>query len=216
VDDGDLRLENEELRAARRRLVAAADAERRRIEGELHDGVQQDLVALAVNLQLARRLAADEPTALTPLLEEIGRDVQAALDDVRRLAARVYPALLLDRGLAEALRSAASEARIPTRVDAPRPVERFPAEIETVAYFCCVEALEIAASDPQPGRRATVRLGREPNALLLDLAVEGGEPWTELALLGIGDRLAAVGGRLAAPSGAAPGSRLSATIPLAP
>ncbi len=214
MDDGDLRLEIEELRAARRRLVATADAERRRIEGDLHDGVQQHLVALAVNLQMARQLAAD-PSALMPLLDEIGRDVGEALDDVRRLASRVYPATLLDRGLAEALRAAASEAAIATRVEAPQPAERYPTEIEAAAYFCCVEALAAAASHPTPPERAIVRLRRERHALVIDVIVEGGhDPWAEQELLAIGDRLGAVGGRLTAPSESAQGSRLSGTIPL--
>jgi signal transduction histidine kinase len=217
VDDGDLRLEIEELRAARRRLVATADAERRRIEGDLHDGVQQHLVALAVNLQLARQLAAADPFALMPLLDEIGRDVGEALDDVRRLASRVYPATLLDRGLVEALRAAASEAAIAIRVEAPQPVERYPTEIEAAAYFCCVEALAAAALHPNPPERAIVRLRRERHALVIDVIVESGhDPWGEHELLAIGDRLGAVGGRLTAPSETAEGSRLSGTIPLDP
>src|SRR5438876_4805643 len=99
------RLEVEELRASRARVVAAADAERRRIERDLHDGVQQHLVALAVNLQLARQLADSDPEALRSLLDDLTRDVHEALESVRALARQVYPPLLLDRGLAEALRS---------------------------------------------------------------------------------------------------------------
>ena len=208
------------MRAAHRRLVATADAERRRIERDLHDGVQQHLVALAVNLQLARQLADADPTALRSQLDEIGRDVQEALDDVRRLAARVYPASLVDRGLVDALRAAASEAVIPTRVEASRQSERYPPEIEAAAYFCCAEALEAAAApqpQPQPGERAIVRVRREQDALAFDVIVEGGrpEPWTEQDLIGIGDRLGSVGGRLAASPDIGQGACLSGTIPLA-
>ena len=206
------------MRAAHRRLVATADAERRRIERDLHDGVQQHLVALAVNLQLARQLADTDPTGLTSQLAEIGRDVQEALDDVRRLAARVYPASLVDRGLVDALRAAASEAVIPTRVEASRQSERYPAEIEAAVYFCCAEAVEAAAArKPQPGERAIVRVRREQDALAFDVIVEGGrpEPWTEQDLIGISDRLGSVGGRLAASPDIGQGACLSGTIPLA-
>ena len=214
----DQRLEIEELRAAHRRLVATADAERRRIERDLHDGVQQQLVALAVNLQLARQLADADPSALMPLLEEIGRDVQEALEDVRRLASRVYPPFLDDRGLVEALRAAASEAVVPTRVEAPPQLERYPAEIEAAAYFCCLEALEDAAGQPKSGHRATIRLRRDERALVFDVIAEGSDagPWTDQGLLAIGDRLGAVGGRLAVSADIGEGACLSGTIPLAP
>ena len=213
----DLRLEVEELRAARSRLIASADAERRRIERDLHDGVQQQLVALAVNLQLARQLADGDPAALMPLLEEIGRDVQEALEDVRRLASRVYPAFLLDRGLVDALRAAAAQAAVPTHVEALPSVGRYSTEIEAAAYFCCVEALEDAAGPPQPGERATIRLRQAERALVFDVVVEGGGPgpWAEKDLLGIGDRLGAVGGRLEVSPDTGRGARLSGTIPLA-
>src|SRR6478736_1340083 len=120
LDEGsleELRLQVEELRASRARVVGAADTLRRGIERDLHDGAQQRLVALAVNLQLARQFADSDPAALKTLLEEIGCDVQQALDDVRQLACRVYPSLLLDRGLVEALRAAASDAAVSTRVE---------------------------------------------------------------------------------------------------
>ena len=108
-----LRLEVEELRASRERLVLAADAERRSIERELHDGPQQHLVALAVNLQLARRLADADPAAAKLLLEEMGRDVRQALDETGKLAHRIYPPLLEAGGLAAALRSAAVAVGVP-------------------------------------------------------------------------------------------------------
>src|SRR5947207_4337724 len=135
--------EIEELRASRARVVEAADAERRRTERSLHDGVQQHLVALAVNLQLARQLAESDPEALKTLLDELTRDVHEALESVRALAREVYPPLLLDRGLAEALRSAASEAGAQVELET---AERFPPELEAAVYFCCVELLRPGAS----------------------------------------------------------------------
>jgi signal transduction histidine kinase len=218
VDDGrldDLHLDVGALRAASARLVAAADAERRRIEHELHDGVQQRLVALGVSLQLARRAADDGASTLTPLLEEIARDVQEALDDVRLLASRVYPPSLHDRGLVEALRAATAEAAVPTRVEAAGPPERYPADVEATAYFCCVRALESLAGPPQGGAQATIRVHREQRALVFDVIVEGGPetPWAEQDLLAVGDRLTAVGGGLAV-SPDTGRTCLSGTIPL--
>jgi signal transduction histidine kinase len=207
-------LEVEELRASRARVVAAADAERRGIERDLHDGAQQYLIALAVNLQLARRLAESDPAALKTLLEEIGEHVHEALDDVRRLAWRIYPSFLLDRGLVEALRAAAAEGAVPTRVEAA-PIGRYSPEIEATVYFCCVETLHVAAEHPQAVEDATIRVSDSEDALSFDVIVDGGdgEHWTRPNLVGMSDRLAALGGRLTIESELA-GVRISGTIPL--
>src|SRR5207245_4843265 len=119
----------------------AADADRRRIERELHDGPQQHLVALAVNLQLTRRLVDVDPAAARALLEEMGRDVQEALDGARKLAHRIYPPLLEAGGLGVALRSAAASVGVPTRVQVAAGAA-CPPEVAGTVYFCCVEALE--------------------------------------------------------------------------
>ena len=169
--------EIEELRASRARVVEAADAERRRTERSLHDGVQQHLVALAVNLQLARQLADSEPDALRSLLDELTRDVHEALESVRALAREIYPPLLLDLGLAEALRSAAVEAGASVEVEFG---ERFPPTAEAALYFCCVELL---------GPGVHVRAWAEPDALVFEGTGE--------ATASLTDRLDAVGGTLA-------------------
>jgi signal transduction histidine kinase len=179
-----LRGEIEELRASRARIAATADAERRRIERALHDEVQQDLIALAVNLQLARERADSE--AASSYLDAASRDVHDALDAVRALAQSVYPSLLIDRGLAEALRGAARTARVPTSVDAPE--DRYPPEIEAAVYFTCVRVL-----DAVEARGARVRIWPEGGSLLFEVVVEGGwapEP-AELE-----DRAGAAGGSL--------------------
>jgi signal transduction histidine kinase len=176
----------EELRASRARVVAAADAERRRIERELHDGAQQHLVALVVNLQLARRMLDSDPAGARELLEELGRDTREALDDVRELAYRIYPALLLDRGLAEALHAAASRAGVPTKVDVA-PLGRYAPEVEEAVYFCCVDALQRA----DPRGRATLRAWHDPGALRFEIAADFTEDLTDL-----GDRLGALDGEL--------------------
>jgi hypothetical protein len=183
--------EIEELRASRARVLEAADAERRRTERSLHDGVQQHLVALAVNLQLARQLVDTNPAALTALLDELSRDVHEALESVRVLARQVYPPLLLDLGLANALRNAAVEAGATIEVEA---AERFEPAVEAAVYFCCVELL---------GPGARLRVWTESDALVFEA---GGE-----ATAAIADRLGAVGGMLSTNAG-----RLTGRVPLSP
>lgn len=218
LDEGsleELRLQVEELRASRARVVGAADALRRGIERDLHDGAQQRLVALAVNLQLARQFADSDPAALKTLLEEIGCDVQQALDDVRQLAWRIYPSLLLDRGLVEALRAAASDAAVSTRVEAPA-LGRYPSEVEATVYFCCFEALQGAAEHAGAGERATIRVRHEHGALRFEVCLDGAdlEQWARQDLSSVADRLGALGGRLTIMSEAGQAACVSGTIPL--
>lgn len=136
-----------------------------------------------------------------------------ALDDVRRLAWRIYPSFLLDRGLVEALRAAASEAVISTRVEATA-IGRCSPEIEVTAYFCCVETLQAAAEHPEAVERATIRVSDSQDALRFDVIVDGGdyEQWTKRNLTGISDRLGGLGGRLTISSEAG-GTCISGTIP---
>lgn len=213
----ELRLEVEELRASRSRVVTAADAERRRIERDLHDGAQQHLVALSVNLQLARQLLVSDPAAAATLLEEIGRDVREALEGVRELAYRVYPPLLLDRGLVEALRAVASAAAIPTRVEAAA-LDRYPPDFEATVYFCCVEALDNVTRHAGAGARATVRVWSDQGALVFEVADNGAgfEELTERRGAGLddmSDRLGALGGVLTVSSEQGRGTRVSGRIP---
>jgi signal transduction histidine kinase len=215
----ELRLHAEELRGSRARVVAAADAERSRIERDLHDGAQQHLVALVVNLQLARQLVDSDPAAAKTLLEEIGRDARDALDSVRELAYGIYPPLLLDRGLAEALSAAASRVEIPSQVEATA-VDRYPIEVEATVYFCCVEALQNVAKHAGAGARATIRAWHEQGLLLFEV-VDDGAGFDQNAKRGAGltnmsDRLGALDGRLTISSEPGGGTRVSGTIPLAP
>ena len=134
---------HEDLNASRARLVADADADRRGFERSLHDGVQQELVALLVNLQLARGLCETDPAAAGALLEEVGRAGRVALDGLRRLALEIYPPVLDERGLVVALRSAAADTGIAVSIDAEVP-PGCPRDVVATAYFCCLEALRSA------------------------------------------------------------------------
>ena len=148
--------------SSNRRLVAETDGERRRIERALHDGVQQDLIAVSVRLQLARQLADTDLPSAVALLDEIGRDVRDALQRVQALASEIYPPLLDARGLPDALRGAASAAHVTATVEADG-VGRFPAEVEAAVFFCCRAALDAAAD----GARLAIVLRDEERTLRL-------------------------------------------------
>ena len=174
--------ETDELRASLARVFAGADEERRRIERDLHDGAQQHLVAIAVNAQLARQLAESDLQAALAVLDEIGRDARAALEALRELAAVIFPPLLVDRGLAEALRAAAATHGGGAVV---ADLERRPAGFEAAAYFCAVDALD------ELGRG--VRLHAHETDGRLELAFECARDDVP-PLVGLRDRVAALGG----------------------
>lgn len=207
-----LRLEVEELRASRERLVVAADADRRRIERELHDGPQQHLVALAVNLQLARQRAGPDPAAVNALLDEMARDVQHALEEVGKLAHRIYPPLLEAGGLAAALRSAAASVGVLSRIDVAADAG-YPPEVAGVAYFCCLEVLERAGD----GARATVAVRHEEEALVFEVYEDGNGSEATIStgvLSCLRDRVEALGGQLTIRSEPGRGTRVSGSLPL--
>jgi signal transduction histidine kinase len=205
----------ERLRAAR--LVAAADAERRTFERKLHDGVQQELVALVVNLQLARQLCATDPNAAGVLLDQVGRDTRIALDGLRRLATEIYPPLLDAVGLVVALRSAAADAGMVARVDAD-VISGCDSEVVTTVYFCCLEALQNAAQHAGEGAKTTVSVHREDAAVVFEVADDGdgfaqSQP-AEGGLRRIVDRVGALGGRLEIESEPGRGTRVRGSLPL--
>ena len=186
------------LRASRARVMAAANDQRRDIERRLHDGVQQDLFALAVNLQLAEEVAGSDPAALKSLLGEMRQDVHDAIEGVRTLARGVYPPVLADLGLAAALRDVASGANIPVQSEAR--ADRYPADVEAAVYFCCLEALQ-AVPPGGPVGRAMVRVWRDLESLLFEVTFEGGKAPRNETLLdgvatGMSDRVGALGGRV--------------------
>ena len=214
----ELRRHADELRESRARVVSAGDAERRRIERDLHDGAQQHLLGLVVNLRLARELAEHEPAEARALLEAMGRDAKAAVEEIRELAHGIYPPLLLDRGLGEALPAAARRAptRVRVEVDAAR---RYAGEVEAAVYFCCLEALQNTAKHGGDSARATIRVWEEQGALRFEVADDGagfpaGRAPNGAGLSGMRDRLGALGGRLAVSSPQDGGATVAGTIPL--
>jgi signal transduction histidine kinase len=212
-----LRRSADELAASRRRVVAAADEERRRIERNLHDGAQQYLVGMAIQLRLARELADRAPDRAKPMLDELCAAVQEAQHGLRDLAHGIYPPLLQDRGLAAALGAAVGRTSIPARVDADAD-RRYPPDVEATVYFCCVEALQNAAKYAGRGARATVRVWEEEGGLLFEVADDGAgfaDDGGGAGLTNMRDRLGAIGGSLRVESQPGHGTKVVGTIPLA-
>jgi signal transduction histidine kinase len=207
-----LRLEVAELRASRKRLVVAADADRRRIERDLHEIVRQQLVGLAVNLQRTGSSVDADPTAAKQLLEEMTRDVQQALDETAQLAERVYPTLLNARGLAAALRSAVAGAGIRASVDV-QPGANYPPEVAGRVYLCCLQALERVGA----GVPVTVTVREAEGALRFevveDVAHSTVVAGSDAALDRLRDRVEALGGRLTIRSERGHGTRISGSLP---
>jgi len=131
----------EDLRASRQRLVAAQDEERRRLERNLHDGAQQDLVALAIKLRLASTVVDEDTAEARQILGELQADAAGALQNLRDLARGIYPPLLADMGLAAALGAQASKSPVPVLIEADG-IGRFGQDVEAAVYFCCLEALQ--------------------------------------------------------------------------
>jgi signal transduction histidine kinase len=214
----ELQRQAEELRASRARVVAAADGERRRIERDLHDGAQQDLVSVAVNLRLARELAGSDPVAARSVLEDLAVEVKDAIEKFRLLAHGIYPPLLADRGLVAALQEAVRRSPLRGRFEA-QTESRYSAELEATVYFCCLEALQNAAKHAGADTRISVRLWEEQGRLQFDVSDDGAgfEPARGSAGAGLAnmrDRVGALDGRLSVSSTPGRGTRVSGTIPL--
>jgi signal transduction histidine kinase len=206
-----------EVRESRARIQAAADAERRRIERDLHDGAQQRLVALRIKLELAAERTGDGHGEGAAVLRGLGTEVEEALEEVRSLARGIYPPSLADRGLVEGLRAAAMRSPLPTTVLAAG-VQRYSREIESAAYFCCLEALQNIAKHAQGASAAVIELS-DNGSLRVEVRDDGAgfDPVTVdsgVGLLSMRDRLDAVGGDLAITSSPGRGTRVAARIPL--
>jgi signal transduction histidine kinase len=213
---GQLRTSLEELSQSRTRIAAVGDRERRRIERDLHDGAQQRLVALRVRLGLvADRLDGDAP-ASADAVRELEGQVDETIDEVRSFARGIYPSLLAERGLTEALRAAGRSAPLPTIVDAAS-IGRYPPEIEATVYFSCMEALQNAAKHAEGATGVTIALAHNPHLrFVVSDDGSGFDPSHANGGAGITnmrDRLAAVGGDLHVESSPGHGTRISGVIP---
>lgn len=196
-----------ELRRSRRRLAEVAHADRRAIERDLHDGVQQQLVALAVNLRRLAQLVEGDPVAARALLDDTAAIVQEALDETTELAQRVYPPLLDLRGFAGAMRSAAERAGVTVRVDAPASAG-YPPEISAAVYWSCADAL---SSAPR-GSQATVSVRDSDGGLSFEIAIAGHVAGDGLERLR--DRIEAVDGRVSVGDQPDGSSRVQGWLPL--
>jgi signal transduction histidine kinase len=206
----------EDLRASRQRLVAAQDEERRKIERNLHDGAQQQLVALAVRLKLARTLAARDPEKADRTLEELQGEVADALDTLRDLARGIYPPLLADQGLVAALEAQARRGVVPVTLEA-EGIGRYPAEVEAAVYFCVLEALQNIAKYANASG-AKVRLWVRGQELAFSVIDDGAgfDPATTRlgsGLQNMSDRLAALDGSLEIASLPGDGTTVTGRIP---
>jgi signal transduction histidine kinase len=213
----EVRRQAAELRASRSRIVAAADAERRRVERDLHDGAQQHLVALAVNVRLVKDLVAEDPEAAAQALDEIAAEVKATVQELRDLAHGIYPPLLMDNGLPEALRAVASRSplEVATSVD---EIGRFSPDVEAAVYFCCLEALQNAAKHASESH-VEVRVWEEEGGLLFTVTDDGPGFEASVAQAGHGfmnmsDRLGAIGGSVRWDSVPGAGSTVRGSIPI--
>jgi signal transduction histidine kinase len=207
----------EDLRASRRRLVAAQDQERRRLERNIHDGAQQQLVALAVKARLARQLTERDPAKAADLLVQIEGETQTALEDLRDLARGIYPPLLADRGLVAAVEAQARKAPVPVTVHADA-IGRFDQEAEAAAYFSILESLQNVAKYAA-ATRVDVEIRAADGQLRFEVADDGQgfDPSANgygTGLQGIADRLGALDGMLIVESANGRGTRVSGRLPV--
>ncbi len=205
-----------ELRQSRRRLVTAQDEARRRLERDLHDGAQQNLVSLRIKLGLAASVAREKPASLEPLLQEMQLELSDALDSLRNLARGVYPPLLEAEGLRAALRARARQ--VPISIDVQSGAERYPRELEGAVYFCCSEALQNLSKHSR-ATRGSVRVWCEDGRLYFEVrdngrGLDAGRAKSAGGLQNIRDRLDALGGIVDVSSTPGVGARVAGWVPL--
>ena len=209
----ELRARIEELRASRARIVSAGDTERRRLERNLHDGAQARMVGLAAKLGLAKHKAGDQPELAT-LLEESRVELMASLDELRAVARGLHPAVLTDRGLDAAVRGLAFRSPVPVDVEGTIP-DDLPPPVATALYYVIAEALTNVGKYAQASR-ATVAVRREDGEAVAEVAddgVGGADAAAGSGLQGLGDRVAALDGRLELESPPGGGTRIRARVP---
>jgi signal transduction histidine kinase len=212
--DAELQARLDELRESRARIVQAGDAARRKLERDLHDGAQQRLVGLALDLRLAREKLDDDPRAAAEMLDEASADLSRATEELRELARGIHPAVLSDRGLEAAVESLAQRAPLPVEIDASLE-GRLPEPVEAAAYFVVAEALTNVVRHSGAGR-AEVGISRDNGRLMVAVTDDGsgGADSAGSGLRGLADRVAALDGTLRVEDPAGGGTVVRADIPL--
>jgi signal transduction histidine kinase len=212
--ESELQSKIEALRRSRDRIVAAGETERRRIERDLHDGAQQRLMAIQVKLGLAAERTADDELAAQ--LEAIRLDVADAVEELRTLSHGIYPSVLLERGVGDALRSIAMTAPLGIRVT-DDGLGRCSASVETAIYFCALEAIQNTIKHAGPGARVTVALRRRDAAIAFEVSDDGvgmnGVLADGVGLVSMQDRIGAVGGELEIVSSRGRGTTIRGSVP---
>ena len=208
-----------EVRDSRARLATSAERERRRIEQDLHDGAQQRLVALRIELQLTADIVREDPELGVERLRELEARVEEALEEVRSLAHGVCPPILADHGLVGALRARAAHSPVPIQL-VVRHVGRYTPEVESAVYFCVLEALQNVAKHATGARRVVVSVAEQPGELRLRVRDDGSGPASGTIRAGAGvtnmrDRLATVGGVLEIRTVPGSGTTVDGRVPLA-
>ena len=206
----------DQLNASRARVVAAADASRRRIERDLHDGVQQRLVALQLDLRLAETLVTDPSSELAEQLEHVGKGLDDAFQDLLQVARGIHPAILSKGGLGPALRSLARRSAVPVELDLKLPADRLPEHLEVAVYYVTSECLTNAVKH---AHACVVEVAAQTRDGFLELTIRddgvgGAEPGRGSGLIGLIDRVEAIGGKLAVGSPPGEGTTLDVRLPL--
>ncbi|HEY6652650.1 MAG TPA: histidine kinase, partial [Solirubrobacterales bacterium] len=212
--DAELQARLDQLRESRARIVEAGFSARRKLERDLHDGAQQRLVGLALDLRLAREKLDDDPLAAGAMLDEASAALAMATEELRELARGIHPAILSDRGLEAAVESLAQRA--PLAVDIDASVDgRLPEPVEAAAYFVVSEALTNVVRH-SGANRAEVGIRRDDGRLVVEVADDGtgGADPAGSGLRGLADRVAALDGRLRVDDPADGGTIVRAVIPL--
>ena len=213
----ELRAQAAALRESRARIVASGDAERRRVERNLHDGAQQNLVAIAIGLRLARDLLESDPGEAARMLDQLNSEVQSAVGELRELAHGIYPPVLVDSGLAPALQAVATRSPLQVEVDVATP-DRFDQDTEAAVYFCCLEALQNSVKHAS-GATARIRVWSDGGTLFFEVIDDG--PGFDAdttphghGLINMTDRVGAIGGSVSWKSRPGHGVEVTGSVPL--
>jgi signal transduction histidine kinase len=213
-----INVQTQELHASRARIVQAEETGRRRLERDIHDGVQQELVALLAKIRLARNQLGRDPSAVGAMLGELQDETRLALSDLRDLAQGIHPTVLSDRGLVEAIQDRVSRMPASVTFEATEQLRsaRFPQAIEGAAYFTVCEGLANAMKHAS-AQRLVVRLDTQNGDLCLEISDDGAGFDAGLisrsGLSGLEDRIEALGGSLQVSSAPGRGTRLVARLP---